>query len=271
MELTRLKDGIISVRYGSQAVVCRAFKRVQEFYENPVLKGLPGVTISDIDAWWKNFHAGEETYDQYWCGFNIPGDVYRNWSMAAGKLTAAELKLRRAIEAAGIESHSIAYIIGGFGKANSREWLNIERHEIAHALFCVDPDYRTRATALMTALGVAKPGLNAHIRSVLEQMGYDQSVIVDEMQAYLATGPLAETEGTILAGGARFVSGEESNDISPNAGSSRFSPGRWESVSGAAPSVLFGILDELERLYVQASTNEKDATCGAHARNAMPR
>jgi len=59
------------------------------------------------------------------------------------------------------------------------------QHEIAHALFYINPGYKKEMSLLVIEM---ERKIFDKIEDLLYNMGYDKSVIVDEIQAYMSTG-----------------------------------------------------------------------------------
>jgi hypothetical protein len=74
------------------------------------------------------------------------------------------------------------YIIGVYKGKINKEALN---HETAHAFWYFDAGYQSRMRQLIHQL--SKNGLYDDAFYSLTSIGYDQSVVEDEIQAYMAT------------------------------------------------------------------------------------
>jgi hypothetical protein len=76
------------------------------------------------------------------------------------------------------------YVIGI--PALTNESTNV--HEIAHALYYLDAEYKQEATAIINKMGAkALEGFTERLRC----QGYDDSVMEDEIQAYILSGTFA--------------------------------------------------------------------------------
>lgn len=59
-------------------------------------------------------------------------------------------------------------------------------HEICHGLYYTDPDYKKSCDAIIDeSLGQKN---REKLKKIIMKMGYDESVVDDEIQAYLSTG-----------------------------------------------------------------------------------
>lgn len=181
--------GIVHVRYNTRYELCSSFMRLQEFYESD-LPGIQGNVFSleqYMDAYAKR--NGGFSYTMDWSGFNIPSNIFHLFihhyrdSVLDKLLLDKEKILIDAINAqvnAVLPSDATFYIIGSY-KDCVRE-ASVIQHEVAHALYNLDLDYKYHADIACNVL----PDRDAII-DVLKEWGYSGSVIHDEVQAYAST------------------------------------------------------------------------------------
>jgi hypothetical protein len=185
-EITLMPSGIVCVRSDADDRVSRAFKRVQEYYENPVMAGRLDITRKDIDAWWADI--SETPYEEYWGGFNIPGSVWKSFQENYPEKNMSLIEKVLFLEVR-IRCLEPSYVIGvnglGLNDGQVEELLN---HELSHALFSVNSDYREAALALIASSEPEVLDVLVPVRSDLIAMGYGSEVLDDEIVAYLATG-----------------------------------------------------------------------------------
>lgn len=177
------------VIYGeNETDVSKAFVRFQEYYENKDLKGNKNITTFNIETWWDGYKQSletEDSYYEYWQGFNLPGKVildlmrYVNFRGDVMRYNRQETELLVLFEDLSIEEISDGYFIG--------LWKDAEQvldHEIAHALFSTDQAYMLEQT-----INIAKLPNNIYtmIRNHLTELGYGANVVHDEIQAYFST------------------------------------------------------------------------------------
>lgn len=149
------------------------FLRFQEHYESPGFKGTV-FSWRDYVAWYKRVRGGF-SYPWDWGGYNVPGHVLRPFR--AGRfdpLTPRERALLRALEAVGPGD----YVIGTLDE--DPEAL---AHELAHAFWHLDADYRRQVEAILAGGDYTRQ----HAR-MAEGEGYDPSVYADELQACAVDG-----------------------------------------------------------------------------------
>jgi hypothetical protein len=179
-DVSVLSGGIISVKTKNHRDLSGSFMRPQEFYENPILSNQHSVTREQIYQWWKT--VSEEDYEDFWGGFNIPGRIFIQWVSQVTDLNENETKLIECIRDK-IELSDISYIVGYSGN------LRVLEHELSHALFFTNIEYRAESMALL--LEVSKRKRDDFSRILIEH-GYSEEVLNDEMVAYLATGMMGQ-------------------------------------------------------------------------------
>lgn len=110
-----------------------------------------------------------------WGGFNLPGSALLSFESAfKDQGHPAERALRAKLSA----FKGVEYVIGSVDFDTGTL-----RHELAHALFAVSRDYRSRVADALHGVDLSK------ITGWLTEQGYDQSVFADEVQAYLNEDP----------------------------------------------------------------------------------
>ena len=203
-EIKEVRDRVFAVIMEDDYARPMTFLRVQEYYEspNPDFRG-KHFNIWDYIEWYSRTKKGAFTYAFDWSGFNIPLPIA--WECYEGKdkepkkgyngvrslpdtwkskwdETMKDIiwtvqsrmfnkKSRRDMN---------AYIIGAKDTENSTF-----QHEVAHGLYYTNKEYRE----LMDEITQTIP-LNHYLkfRSNLLKMGYTESVVDDEIQAYLSWG-----------------------------------------------------------------------------------
>jgi hypothetical protein len=170
---TRLAEGIFLLRFETQYELAATFLRVQEHYESSRFSGRLFSLEQFMD--WYASAFGKFTYFEDWTGFNVPSTALEPFY--AGRfdpLLQKETRLLRLFE----RERRPYYVIGVTSDCSRRDLT----HEIAHALYFTDPEYRKDVQAAMKGCDVSV------LASRLRAMGYNRRVIRDEVHAYLATG-----------------------------------------------------------------------------------
>lgn len=166
-----------------------SFLRYQEFYESPNPKFRNNsFTILEYIEWYSNKYGdGAFTYPNDWSGFNLPSKAIE-LARAFGILDPNKYDNEINLIYSKIREYESGdfYIIG----TTKKDTETLE-HEIAHALWSTDVDYKKDMTKNISSLGnktVKK------LKLILANMGYNNSVMEDEIQAYLSTGLVEELE-----------------------------------------------------------------------------
>jgi hypothetical protein len=161
------------------------FLRVQESYEsaNPDFVGKP-FTILDYMRWFSLNQSTEKsfTYSSDYEAFNVPSETIFECLRSVPDPNEFDLHMTHIASRVSALQGGPFYLIG----AKDGDNANIE-HEVAHGMFFLLPEYRERATALVEALPQRD-----EMFGVLKKEGYSDAVLVDEAQAYLATGLFQE-------------------------------------------------------------------------------
>jgi hypothetical protein len=166
--------GIILLQCPCQELLAATFLRFQEHYESPRWQGL-SFSLSEYRNWYrKQSYAQGFSYYQDWGGFNIPDyALERAAGFVAKNATPAEQFI---IEL--LSNHTKPYYVIGGGL--DHETI---RHEIAHALYYLDPNYRIAVSEIIGNYSLKR------LRAALLKAGYTQERVEDELQAYLTDNP----------------------------------------------------------------------------------
>lgn len=186
--LEEMVDGIIRINFDDSEVMCSTFLRFQEYYESPEFANKI-FSLDEFKEWYRD--GGEFTYCTDWSGFNIPSWVLtpflegkfnplshqEQWFLRLFRWRRSEGKLKD------------FYIIGTHGDGS--ESL---KHETAHGLFYVNPDYKSEVQEVLKEL-------KSDTRKAIEEylvVDYHENSLEDEVHAYtleeLATLDVAVTE-----------------------------------------------------------------------------
>lgn len=156
------------------------FCRVQEFYESP-LRHIRGKKFKLLD-FMKDYAVvnGCFTYPIDWGGFNVPGtiidnlyklgiDDYNDYDHA---IESIHLKINNEVD-----TKNNYYLIGSDGDHETIQ------HEVCHALFTLDKQYKKNVLALLKNLSA---NVYKKAEKTLINIGYGKHVMKDELQAYLS-------------------------------------------------------------------------------------
>ncbi len=174
--IRRIEPGIVWFRFETQYLMSSTFIRPQEFYESP-FENIRGkyFTLDTIMDEYARANRGIMSYFQDWAGFNIPGHILEDFYFRYQfHLSEKEKWLMSNLPLHGRKKF---YAIGtGPGDDSAL------RHEIAHALYYLDAEYKARMDEKIAEI---PEEITKKIFKWLDKRGYDRTVFKDEFQAYL--------------------------------------------------------------------------------------
>jgi len=183
MKIQSSTENIIFLKGENQYELASTFMRLQEYYESPKFCGeFP--TLEEYMDWYASAF-GNFTYFSDWNGFNVPGDVVREFFAECPHELLDKEKRLRDLLSEWIYNDEPFYVIGVHCQDNTID------HEFAHAFFYLDEDYRTEMTGLVNNLSKS---FRDTVTGYLTKEGYHSHVYLDESQAYLATNTMMETD-----------------------------------------------------------------------------
>lgn len=178
---THLYKNIFIIEADTQKELVLTFFRMQEFYESqkPELYNKKFSVFDFIDTMMND--NGEINYFSHWDGFNIPDFAFEKWKKKNKSLTPYEKNLIDLMEYK--INYAERYYIIGYMKGDK----NCLNHEISHALYYVDKSYREKVDILNSEIESKHPEFFDFVMQDLAHMGYNESVIKDEANAWLST------------------------------------------------------------------------------------
>ncbi len=203
-KIEEVRDRIFAVIMEDDYARPMTFLRVQEFYEspNPDFRG-KHFNVWDYIEWYSNTKRGAFTYAFDWGGFNIPLPIA--WECYEGKDKTPkkgyngvrslpdtwkskwdetmkdivwEVQSRMFNKKSKRDMN--AYIIGAKDMED-----NTFQHEVAHGLYYTNKEYKELVDEITDAIPLES---KLQFRSNLITMGYTDSVVYDEIQAYMCFG-----------------------------------------------------------------------------------
>ena len=166
----RIADGIYLLRFETQYELTSTFLRIQEHYESPEFHGRVFTLEQYMD--WYVAENGAFTYFQDWSGFNVPSTALEPFYQ--GKFDPLTKKEKRLLSL--FKNLQGRFYVIGIYKDGRKGTLN---HELAHALFFIDDDYRHAVCQAMRDYDTSA------LQKQLAKAGYARHVIPDEVQAYV--------------------------------------------------------------------------------------
>lgn len=156
-------------QFTDQQEMARTFVRFQEHYESPKYKEKI-FTLTEFTDWYAKTQGTD--YFSDWEGFNFPGANLNPFMDGRfNPLTEQEHGVCQAC--APHRSGGPFYVIASL-KGDEQTFL----HEIAHALYYLNSEYRTK---VMSILGASGGSVVEHLAA----KGYGSGVLQDELHAYL--------------------------------------------------------------------------------------
>jgi len=172
-KIVKISDSITMLVYTTREALCKALCRIEEHYESPEFKGKI-FTLGQYREWYSSRY-GAWTYYKDWSGFNIPGaslDLFNR-----GLFDPLEPEESEVIDLFRHKTGTFC-IIGTFEGGDA----DVFEHEICHAMFCTNPEYKSE---VLEALSEFDNGLGALKKMLIDDLGYNESVLLDECHAYV--------------------------------------------------------------------------------------
>lgn len=184
MKLTRLHKQILYFEFPSAREMTLTFFRISEHYESlyPNIRE-QRFTVEDFLETFMT-EDGELTYFYSVYGFNVPGGSFKRFfERNQDHLTRREAALLDQVKSAVNYDIDDFYIIAT-ASADARTL----DHELSHAFYYLDPEYRRRVDGLVT--NAVRTDLINEFKEALAFMGYNNEVFSDEVGAFLCTGKM---------------------------------------------------------------------------------
>ncbi len=181
MQIKEIYPNLFLYSFPNQYELTSTFIRLQEFYESQYkeIKGQFFTVEKYMDRYTKDQKDNKFTYFEDWNGFNIPGNIMnRFYHIFGSDMSKKEYDIFDALGHMGNEKY---YVIGVVDKDDD----NTIEHEVAHALYYLNKDYRKEISKLIKNMPIP---LRSQAEKHLKSIGYCKTVIKDELQAYFATG-----------------------------------------------------------------------------------
>lgn len=185
---SKLHNAIFLIEFDNSYDLAMHFLRPQEFYESPEFAGKIFTILDFIEKYSKD-NENKFTYADDWCGFNVPSYIIKRlYASHIPDLNKYDEFMKGIYKFIYENETQDFYLIGA--KRGDTETID---HELAHALYYIDADYKSKQSANLNKLMDNGSGDYEKIKDTLvSYMKYGEKTIVDEMQAYLSTGPSDE-------------------------------------------------------------------------------
>lgn len=160
------------------------FWRAQEYYEssNPEIYKSSFTLLDYINWYCKTAGEGSFTYYDDFEGYNLPGDVcLKVMQVPFPDWNRYDSLFCQVVSNVIINQGSAKFYLIGAKDGD----IAVMEHEVAHGLYALVPNYRKKMDYLTNSLpDVAFDKIDKH----LTKEGYNSEVLLDEIQAYMATG-----------------------------------------------------------------------------------
>ena len=175
---------IYHIIFDSQFIVTSTLMKIQKFYESNIPKIRNHYfTLESLIHEYTLENGGNFNYFTKWSGFNFPKKNLSKFMIKfQGNISEKELAFINFLSDNIPENQDDYYIIATYRSEDVS-------HEIAHAAYYLDNDYRDKMDELCQNLN---PELYEAIYEQLYNDGYCGEVIYDEIQTYLSTSSTTE-------------------------------------------------------------------------------
>lgn len=183
--IKKINKNITHVTFETVEDMNKSFCRISAYGECPKFKGQI-FTLGQYRKWYSDEFGGWTGYVDFH-GHNIPSSSLEPfWAGEFDPLTEEESFIVELLR----HKSKPHYVIGTFQDSRS----DVEDHELAHALFGTNEQYRKKVTELITKYNKElKP-----VKDMLIKMGYHVDVFVDEAHAYVGVdGKYLDTKGVV--------------------------------------------------------------------------
>lgn len=174
-KLKEIIPKVYHIEFSKQVDVTSSLLRFQEHYESPKFRGKI-FSLDEYIAWYRTTRKkGRFTYFTDWSGYNFPSKVLKPFK--DGRFGPLSLREKAILESLDLKDNF--YVIGTFKSGKKKDDFMIKKHEIAHALFYLDKNYRKSVLKVLETVD-KKP-----IFKFLKNAGYHPGVFLDEAHAFL--------------------------------------------------------------------------------------
>ncbi len=172
LKVKSLTPKIILISADTQAELNEAFVRFEEYYESPEWKGKI-FTLGQYRKWYAETN-GAFSYLTDWSGFNLPSDNFKPFIQGLfDPLTPNEQQIVNWFK----DRTDTFAVIGAMPDGKALE------HEICHALWATNEDYKQQCLDIVDAIPVDQ---FFKLKAWILKAGYNESVVQDEVHAYVS-------------------------------------------------------------------------------------
>jgi len=173
-KIEKISDKIIHVQYERQEDLAAAFVRLQEYYESPEFKDKI-FTFGQFRKWYAETF-GAWTYLKDWQGFNVPASAFAPFVQGLFDPLMENEKILVDLFRGRTDGF---YVIGTYEGCDEP---GVFEHEVCHALYRTVPNYRFEVDEYLRTIPSEEL---APVVAKMVNLGYNKSVVWDEVHAYL--------------------------------------------------------------------------------------
>ena len=185
ISLYKVSDKIYCVVIKDSHLRAMTFLRLQEYYESASEEFQGKKFTWDKYIQWYKCSTGDQkevfTYGEDWTGFNLPSEAIDNCMKEIDDPNKYDDIMVSIITEIKEKEDGKFYLIG----VDELGGEGVLDHELAHGFYYTDDLYRSKMNGLLSFLPKEE---RASISKSIIDIGYSESVINDEAQAYMATG-----------------------------------------------------------------------------------
>ena len=179
VSVNRIGENIYHLKFSKQQDLASTFVRFQEFFESPKFRNNI-FSLKEFKKWYSGENENKFTYYEDYSGFNIPSRVLKKFY--AGDFDPLSSKEKLLLDQFR-DLRGRFYVIGTYDERRKKLAHDTLKHEIAHAMFYLDRDYREKVKAILSKTDTS--GLRDAFK---KRADYNKSVYQDECHAYMLCG-----------------------------------------------------------------------------------
>lgn len=189
LKLKPITNRVLHVTADTQEELCSALVRFSEYVESPEFAGKI-FTLGQFRKWYAEKY-GAYTFNTDWSGFNLTQDSFVPFILGLfDPLTENEQKIVNWVK----DRSDKFSLIGTYPGSDAFE------HEVCHALWATESEYKNECYAVIDSLRVTHADLISKLGKIITELGYGANVLDDEVHAYLSANPdwLLEKKGIFV-------------------------------------------------------------------------
>lgn len=193
ISLYKIADKIYCVKIEDQYLRSMVFLRCQEYYESPSSEFHRKKFKWDrFMSWYKSSESpyGKKdifTYGNDWSGFNLPSDTIEDCLSDIEDKNIYDDIMISIVSTIRMNEKNNFYLIS-VDKINSNDLLD---HELAHGFYYTHINYKNKMDNITSKLPI---DIRKIISDSIIDLGYNESVLKDEIQAYMSTGIISRMD-----------------------------------------------------------------------------